>query len=176
MTALRHDPFKSPELPMPGIAATRPPLYHGEAGHGETPFITLPPLRGARLSLGGLSDNVPHAGDPAQGTEPAAGRDPGPAAAPSQAPLPGTGPSGSIALVQQRRLEQIARGYTPEHDLKLPIGFLANEAGNYQVDARDWLLRRRNDPLHRHYEGKLIHAAALLVAELDRLHAWRAAQ
>jgi hypothetical protein len=110
--------------------------------------------------------------DGARGTSAAApGFDPPGAAA----ALPGSGEGGSIHLVLRKRLDQVARGYTPLKDAQLPIGVLANEAAGYLTDARDWLHRgKHQDPGRGRYEGKLVNAAALILAELDRLHAKRA--
>lgn len=88
--------------------------------------------------------------------------------------IPGCGPGGSVSLVLQKRLEQAAKGYTVAADLRLPLGLLAEEARRYLVDARDWLDRPGRDADRRHYEGKLVNAGALILAELDRLHASRA--
>lgn len=90
--------------------------------------------------------------------------------------VPGCGPNGSIQLVLQKRLEQARLGYTLEHDLRHEIGELALSADLSLATARRWLARGlTDDPERRHFEHHLVTAIALGLAELDRLHARRAA-
>lgn len=151
-----------PQLPLPGApGAECPPVFlHGDAGQGETPFITLPSLPGARTR----SRTAPL--DPL-------------GADAATAPFCDSGAVAanlSVQLVLSKRREQLARGYTVANDLRGPIGLLAGEAQRYLVDARDWLARPNHDPERKHFELKLVNAGALIVAELDRLHASRSQQ
>lgn len=131
---------------------------------GAEPFLVFP-SRAERIALGLTRPSLPADTNLAFKEDPH-GADPAGRGATAHAPL--------LRILRKRR-EQIERGYTPDSDLKLPIGLLAGEAGRYLVDARDWLGRPAKDPQRRHFELKLVNAAALILAELDRLDAARAA-
>lgn len=101
--------------------------------------------------------------EPAGVTSSAAAGD-SPAAADAFAHLPGTGAGGSIASVLAKRLDQVRRGYGPDHDAALPPTHLVDEAAKYAADAHD-LIRRQDAP--DRIRLKLVNAAALLLAAID---------
>jgi hypothetical protein len=167
----------SKDLPLPGIAAPPSDPGQGESHRADPPFITLPSLRALRASRAArLPQATAGSCDPAPAEPCALSASLAPRVPGGQgAFLPGLDPGGSLQLVLGKRLEHLAKGYDPSHDLRLPIGFLLNEGMRYGADARDWLTRPGQDPDRRHFEGKLVNLGALVLAELDRLHATRAA-
>lgn len=123
----------------------------------EQPFLVLPSLRGASFPRRGTvaACGIPPAAQGGHGA--------------SFTQLPGTGPGGSLQLVLERRMAQVAKGYTVESDALLPLGFLLQESRRYATDAADWLNRPEKDPQRRNYQRCLVHAVALGLAALDRL-------
>lgn len=71
-----------------------------------------------------------------------------------------------ITAILAKRAEHHARGYTPAHDAALPRAYLANESRRYIAEGLDLIQRGRPDAQVR---VKLLNAAALLVAALERL-------
>lgn len=158
------------------IAAAQSPEFDLSAfGSTEKPFIVLPSLRRAAAPTAATSDAL------TQGPTAAGFVDPShnpPLAEPAAAFSPSLthpgaqvaeGGSAALRAVLQRRAEQLAKGFDAASDDRLPIGHLLNEAQKYAGDARDWLLRRHQDPDHKHYRHKLVSSVALGLAELERL-------
>lgn len=90
--------------------------------------------------------------------------------------LPGTGPGGSIEAVLQKRIEQIAKGYSPAEDAKGPDCFLKNAAGRYLYHAK--LARTKGGDLAalQRARAAYVTAASLLLATIDRIDFLTAAE
>lgn len=84
--------------------------------------------------------------------------------------LPGADPGGALGAVLKARMGQIARGFTPEHDARLPDCFLENQLTSYLHHAQ---LARRSSPDQklalRRARSAYVHVAALALALIDRV-------
>lgn len=83
--------------------------------------------------------------------------------------LPGCGDGETLQLVLQRRLEQIAQGYTPEHDDSAPPNWLAKRAADYIAASIDIDTFGPKDPDGNKTVLRLVNAAALIFAQIDRV-------
>jgi hypothetical protein len=112
---------------------------------------------------------------PATGT--GGGADAGPAVPPILPPpgqfsLPGFAPGGSVETVLQQRVEQVLRwGHTAEADAACPPDFLIPAAQERLQAARE---RLKGEYRPEHWcaaRRALVRAAALILANIDRLDA-----
>ena len=83
--------------------------------------------------------------------------------------LPGTGPGGSIQAILQKRLQHIAKGFTPESDDARSLKELTTKLRFYADDARAFAFNPRVDCDHAAMRDKLVEVGALSLALIDRL-------